>query len=431
MSKLPDHLADEVRVLGCLLHLPTSSIPAQAVFRFGQDEVRAAVAAVCELRAMGLSADDEAIVSRTGDERTRDVLAGARAKVPLSIREKDLAAALARVTASNLRRVVVHSSRSAYDAVHEPSASPEEVASKLIAEVQAGLASDGRGLTRGGDIREVIEAMQEEAARGGVDPGIPTGLPRLDKVTGGFRPEFWVVGARPSTGKSTFAYNSIISMMDEHRPLIVTAEVRADKLKRRILCSMAGLHPDDAISTKGNRAAILVAANKMHASHWNIYDSPSIDIDDLVAVTRDLHSKGECDCLFVDYIQKLRCRRVQAMKGTMFDQLQECSYQLAELTRDLRIPVVALAQLRRGETYAHRGSGEMRVARPTIEMLKSCGSFEEDADIVLLLHRSDDGSAVETELEVLVAKNRFGAKALLKFDFNGKTGRITDRRITV
>ncbi len=247
--------------------------------------------------------------------------------------------------------------------------------------------------------------------------GIPTGFSDLDNYTSGFQnSEFIVIGARPSVGKTALALTMAANMAIRHRIPVgfFTLEMSSMALMQRLLSSEARL------DSKKLRAGLLKpsdfhklteAAGKIYEAPLYIDDTPNLKLLDLRAQARRMRSQHNVAIIFIDYLTLITSENKDIPRH---EQIAEISRSLKALARELDIPVVALSQVRR----------ETEGKRPTLADLRESGSIEQDADVVLFLHRKkgEDASPEEaeikgTETELIIAKQRNGPIGTVKIAF--------------
>ncbi len=257
--------------------------------------------------------------------------------------------------------------------------------------------------------------------------GIPTGFSDLDNVLVGFgQADLILLGARPAMGKTSFALNVAKNMAINGRRKILffSLEMTKEQIAQRVLSS------DSAISSKKLRNGTLneddwkniaeVTAT-FHDAELYFDDSSNITVSEMKAKTRRL---GNVDCVFVDYLGLINSGEKSESRVT---EVTRITRNLKLMAKDLGIPVFVCAQLSRGP------EGRGKSHRPQLSDLRESGSIEQDADIVLLLYREsyyntedddkddmDDEKIVkQDEIDVIVAKNRHGETATIKFRWDG------------
>ncbi len=243
--------------------------------------------------------------------------------------------------------------------------------------------------------------------------GVPTGFYDLDELTAGFQPsEMIVIGARPSTGKTSLALNiaqhACMGTNELKKKISVgffSIEMTAKQLALRLLCSVARIDLKKARSgylSDGDRGRLVNVTGQFYDTKLYIDDTSSITVLDLKAKARRLKREFDIGMLVVDYLQLIQA-------GVKVDSReQEIAYisrQLKALAKDLDIPVVVLAQLSR----PIKGQEEKR---PILSDLRESGAIEQDADVVIFIHKETEGTTDEGKPiykhELVVAKQRNG-----------------------
>ena len=260
-------------------------------------------------------------------------------------------------------------------------------------------------------IQETFERL--ESLDGSIT-GLPTGYTQLDELTCGLQPgEMIVIAARPSVGKTAIALNMAEHMaVDAHNPvLIFSLEMARQQVAQRFLCSRSRF--DQSRLRRGNISAedwtqLQMAAGELESAPIFIDDSAELTMIQLRAKARRMWAQHDIKCVFIDYIQL-----ITPMPGESRQvQVSDMSRNIKALARELKIPVVTLAQLNR--------SVEERIGhRPRMSDLRESGAMEQDADVVCLLHRPDyfDDDAEPNVAEFIVAKQRNGPTDLVKLTF--------------
>ena len=263
-----------------------------------------------------------------------------------------------------------------------------------------------------------LDRLEELYERGGTITGTATGYKDLDKLLSGLQPSsLYVVGGRPSMGKTSFALGMAAhAAIRGHRPVLVfSLEMGHMELTQRLLCSEArvdstkmrdGRLDDD--DWNGINAAI---ARLAEAPIW-IDDNPNVTVMEIRARARRLKSQvGDLAMVVVDYLQLMTGRQSADNRQV---EVAEISRGLKILARELECPVVALSQLSRNL--------EMRQQkRPILADLRESGAIEQDADVVMFIYRDEvynpDNTDTAGTAEVIVAKNRNGPTATTTLAF--------------
>lgn len=247
--------------------------------------------------------------------------------------------------------------------------------------------------------------------------GIPSGFSKLDFKTGGFQnSEFIIIAARPSQGKTAFALNIAYNVAVSKKIPVIFFSLEMDKysLVNRLIAS--AIKYDSSAIRRGafpndKWPDITTEAQKIYEASLWIDDTPGLNIMDIRARARklilDIQSKNpEIDkfLIVIDYLQLIRgVGRPESRQ----QEVSEISRLLKDMARSLQVPVIALSQLnRRTEDRTREGN------RPQLSDLRESGSLEQDADVVMMIHRDYYYTKDETkrnDADIIVAKNRNGA----------------------
>lgn len=260
----------------------------------------------------------------------------------------------------------------------------------------------------------LYDELTERAEKGGSTKGLPTGFTDFDRLVGGFQPgNLVIVAARPAMGKTSWVLNVAehVALRENKAAAIFSLEMSADDLVTRMMCSVAKVDQKrirQDVPHDSDWPLLVDAVGKLMQARGRlrIDQSSTLTPMELRTKVRRLHNqlKGEggLGCVIIDYLQLMEA-------GKRLDSRQvEVSYisrQLKALALELQIPVIALSQLSR--------NSEMRNdKRPMLSDLRESGAIEQDADIVLFLHRPEyydrDNPEVQGKAEVIVAKHRNG-----------------------
>ncbi|MEO6809568.1 MAG: replicative DNA helicase [Isosphaeraceae bacterium] len=246
--------------------------------------------------------------------------------------------------------------------------------------------------------------------------GVGTGFFELDDITSGFHPgQLVIIAARPSMGKTAFALNICEQVGVEQKKgvLFVSLEMGHLELAERLLCARSKVdgHKLRTGQNLGTRDMQLLGKgyDELRQSPMYIDDTPTRTMLQITANARRLKLRKELSMVVVDYIQLVDA---EESRDSRQEQIAKISRRLKTLARDLSVPVVALSQLNRAvENREDR--------RPRMADLRESGAIEQDADMVLLLHRPEyyDPNDQPGVAELIVAKNRNGATGTVKLTF--------------
>jgi replicative DNA helicase len=272
-------------------------------------------------------------------------------------------------------------------------------------------------------VNETVDRLMERAKHGNKD-GVKSGFQQLDDMTGGFQPsEFIVVGARPSVGKTAFAISMAIDIAIRRKiPTgFFSTEMTSMAIMERILAAEAQVDSKrirSAVLRSQDMVNIIDAASRIYEGKLYIQDTPNIKLLDLRSQARRMKRERDIKILFVDYIGLINPEANPNVPR--HEQVAEISRSLKSLCRELNIPIVALSQVSR----------DAEGKEPNLANLRDSGSVEQDADVVILLHRDrlQDPSKRENHEEEAQYYEGFPVqetKVILAKQRNGETGIIT------
>ena len=270
-------------------------------------------------------------------------------------------------------------------------------------------------------LADAFDRIEELHKNKGALRGLKTGFRDLDKKTAGFQKgDLVIIGARPAMGKTTFAQNLAynIASINNKGVLFFSMEMAANEIIDRMISDVSGV--DNWKMRTGNLSdeefqKIGDAMAEMDEIPIFIDDTSSMTIVELRNKARRAMHDHDIGIVIVDYLQLIQ--GTDRYKGQRVQEVTEISRGLKILARELEIPVIALAQLSRSVT----GRDD---PRPVLSDLRESGSIEQDADLVMFLHRPDyyrqnDDNYEETHItELLVAKHRHGAVGKIELYFH-------------
>jgi replicative DNA helicase len=268
-----------------------------------------------------------------------------------------------------------------------------------------------------GVLHEVYEMIEEKGRR-----GIETDFGEVDDMLNGLQNgELIIVAARPSMGKTALAMNFIENVAANHRlPCAVfSLEMSKQQLAQRMLCSRAAIDAQKVrkgmLSAEEFRKLAAVVVELSKAPIW-VDDSPGLTVLELRAKARRLKRQHDIKLLMIDYLQLMDNPGPDSRQ----QQISEISRGIKAVARELNIPVIAISQLNR---MAEGREGH----RPRMSDLRESGSIEQDADVIMLLHREDYYRMSEPDFvpdniaEVIIAKQRNGPTGTVKLTFDNRT----------
>ncbi|MDN4609931.1 replicative DNA helicase [Arthrobacter sp. MDB2-24] len=274
-------------------------------------------------------------------------------------------------------------------------------------------------------IEGTVDEIESAGHRGEGMTGVPTGFYELDELTQGLHGgQMIVVAARPAMGKSTFALDWARSAAIKHNMTTVffSLEMGRNEIAMRLLSAEAtiGLQDLRKGTIKDEQwGKIATTMGRMNDAPLFIDDSPNMSLMEIRAKCRRLKQRHDLKLVVLDYLQLMSSgKRVESRQ----QEVSEFSRALKLLAKELNVPVVALSQL-------NRGSEQRTDKRPQVSDLRESGSIEQDADMVILLHRDDvydKESARAGEADVIVAKHRNGPTKTLVVGFQGHYSRFNN-----
>lgn len=257
------------------------------------------------------------------------------------------------------------------------------------------------------------------------EQGIPTGYADLDRVTNGLQPgQFVVVAARPGVGKSTVGLDIARSATLRHAKcaMLFSLEMGRSELMMRTLSAEARVRLSDMRGgrmSEGDWTRVARHSAAVQDSELLLDDSPHLTMSEIRAKARRRSQAGNLDLIVVDYMQLLASGRTVESRQ---QEVAEFSRQLKLLAKELDVPVVAISQL-------NRGAEARQDKTPQLADLRESGAIEQDADLVLLIHRPDyyDPECLRTgEADLILAKHRAGPTSTVKVAHQLHYSRLVD-----
>lgn len=273
------------------------------------------------------------------------------------------------------------------------------------------------------ELSDRIEARKD--AKGGLQ-GISTGFADLDALTKGLRGgQFVVIAARPAIGKSTLAvdFTRACSITNGIPSVIFSLEMGRDEIEERIMSAHARIahhHIKSGEMTDDDWTRYAKYLPSYSEAPLYIDDSDQLTVMDIASKARRMKQQQDIGLIVIDYLQLMKSGGRNP--ETRQQEVADISRNLKLLAKQLNVPIVALSQLNRGP--------EQRVdKKPAMSDLRESGAIEQDADIVILLHREDaydKDSPRAGEADLIIAKHRGGATSTLTVAFQGHYSRFVD-----
>jgi replicative DNA helicase len=274
-------------------------------------------------------------------------------------------------------------------------------------------------------VRKAIEEVGASRSHedGIVKSAVPSGFMELDRITNGFqKSNLIILAARPAMGKTSFALSIARNIaVEQKRPIaFFSLEMSDMELVTRLISSEADLSAQKLKTGQLQDyewTQLMTKTNELSKAPIFIDDSAALNMFELRAKCRRLKQKEKIEMVFVDYLQLMEGS--SSLRGNRVLEVTEISRQLKSLAKELQIPVLALSQLSRA--VESRGNSKI----PQLSDLRDSGSIEQDADIVMFIHRpeyygqheDESGNSTSGVADILIEKHRSGptGKARLKF----------------
>ncbi len=252
--------------------------------------------------------------------------------------------------------------------------------------------------------------------------GVPTGFPELDLKLSGFqKSDLIILAARPSMGKTSLALDIARKAAVNHKvPVaIFSLEMSSQQLVDRMLAAESmvdswKIRTGHNLSVENDFKSIGEAIARLQQAPIFIDDAPGNNILKMRAVARRLKNDKGLGLIVVDYLQLMVPTQLSKYNDNLVQQVTEISRSLKNLARELEVPVLALSQLSRAV--------EQRGGKPRLSDLRDSGSIEQDADVVMFIHREadQDMGGKKEEAEILIEKHRNGPTGMAKLYFDSK-----------
>ncbi|XZE19157.1 replicative DNA helicase [Pirellulaceae bacterium SH449] len=421
----PFDLAAESGVLGSLLLNPDVANELTLVLRdsdFYDDANRKIYSAMIEMFDTGRKIDVTLLVSELKARGDFDLIGGAAylAKLANSVPNAAHAVYYAEIvrTKATLRRLIDASTTILNEAYDETFDAKELVsqAEQRIFQIQ-----DERNANSAAQVGDVLKTAMEriDLRMQGVqlNSGVMTHFTDFDAMTGGLHDgELIILAARPSMGKTAFAMNIAeqVAMRENAPVLFVSLEMNAVELVDRLLCSVAKVNGSRlrvGTISQDDQKRLISSAAKIATSPLYIDDAPSRTVSEVAAVARRITQQElrkpngrKLGLIVIDYLQLLE---PDNPKDPRQEQVAKIARRLKMLAREQKVPILCLSQL-------NRQSEEGKDHKPKLSHLRESGAIEQDADVVMFVHREgyyhrgEDAEQYAGQAEIIIAKQRNG-----------------------
>ena len=275
-------------------------------------------------------------------------------------------------------------------------------------------------------LQPTVEEIERSGSHDGDTAGVPTGFYEFDELTNGLHPgQMIVIAARPGVGKSTLALDFARSAAIHHEQttVIFSLEMGRIELTTRLLSAESGIPlqklRQGKLDDERDWTTLANTMGKINDAPLFIDDSPNMALTEIRAKCRRLKQQHDLKMVVIDYLQLMTSgKRVESRQ----QEVSEFSRSLKLLAKELEVPVIALSQL-------NRSAEQRNDKRPMVSDLRESGSIEQDADMVLLIHREDmydKESPHAGEAVIMVAKHRNGPTGEITVAFQGARSRFAN-----
>lgn len=272
-------------------------------------------------------------------------------------------------------------------------------------------------------INVIAERFVEKLLSGKVPKGLPLPWPDLtDSVNGLRHGEYIIVGARPSVGKTAFVVAVLRALAEEGHPvLLFSSEMHRESIAKRIVSQVSGVFMPKLHGSKPLDQTYDVPRLRqmvLRCEHFHVCDISGITPARIAAICKTYKRQFGIQCVGIDYLQLLRPDR-ESPRATQHEIIGGISRSIKWLARETDLPFIMLSQLNR--------VSEKESREPTMADLRESGKIEEDADLIMLLHRTsplkDESGlrAKQDDISVIIAKQREGGIGAMPLTFHPKT----------
>jgi len=273
-------------------------------------------------------------------------------------------------------------------------------------------------------VTAAIDEIEAAQGRDGSMTGVPTGFTELDELTNGLHPgQLIIIAARPAIGKSTLGLDIARSAAIHHdmATIVFSLEMGRSEIAMRLLSAEASVGLQSM--RKGtvhsqDWTTIAQTRGRINDAPLYIDDSPNMTLVEIRAKCRRLKQQVGLKMIIIDYLQLMTSgKRVESRQ----QEVSEFSRALKLLAKELEVPVIAISQL-------NRGAEQRADKKPALSDLRESGSIEQDADMVILLHRESayEADTRQGEADLIVAKHRNGPTRTVTVGFHGHFSRFVD-----
>lgn len=281
-------------------------------------------------------------------------------------------------------------------------------------------------------VKQALKNIEEAGKREDGLSGVPAGFSELDRMTSGWqRSDLIIIAARPSMGKTAFVLSMARKMAVDHKTPVAffSLEMSNIQLVNRLIVSESGIPSEKIRNGKLDPhewTQLVVKIKDLTEAKIFIDDTPALSIFEFRAKCRRLKAQYDIGVIVIDYLQ-LMTGPVET-KGNREQEVSTISRSLKAIAKELNVPIIALSQLNR--SVETRGGNK----RPQLSDLRESGAIEQDADVVIFIHRpeyygfleDEEGNSLAGLAEIILSKHRNGAVGDIKLRFEKEMARFSD-----
>lgn len=427
----PFSLEAEQAVLGCILTEPSCMMQVQVIIgadHFFLPQHKAIFTAMATIEASGGKIDPLIVLNSLVNDKVYDSASGKKylfqlAEIVPSTANVESYAKIVRE--KYYIRTLINASKETIDDATQQEVEADlllDAAEQRIYNIRQGRKMSGPSKLSDIIVNDVYTTLQHLTGEDkDLYKGYPTGFADLDRIiTGLHKSDLVLIGARPAMGKTSFALNLArnVAYLGKRKVVMFSLEMTKEQLAMRVLSTEARVNSSKMRTGELDAEdweRLGMATGVLSDCELYFDDTSSITVAEMKAKVRRMR---DVECVIIDYLGLIR---PGGKTDNRVQQVSEITRELKMMAKDLMIPVVCCAQLSRGT------EGRGKSHRPQLADLRESGSIEQDADIVLMLYRSDyyknedddeetDGEEEERadQAEIIVAKNRHGSTETVK-----------------
>ncbi|MBR6072222.1 MAG: replicative DNA helicase [Acholeplasmatales bacterium] len=438
--KLPQEIEAEIAILGSIFIDPRKIVVAMDLLDeddFFDNRNKLIFKTMVSLSKEGKAIDGTTVIGRLNSNGELEISGGADYISSIAMYEytsSHIETYIGLVSQASIRRKSIATLQKLVEQGFNPDVSTDNYIDNVESEVfEISKKKSVTGFETIGTVSErVFKNTESQSKRGNDVIGLDTGFEKLNKITQGFQPgQLIVLAARPGAGKSAMSLNLAFNIATRNNldVAIFSLEMPSDQLVERLIASDASIALGSIKNGNLDKAAWLrfnTSIRKLSNVGLFFDDSPNTTISSIRAKCRNKKAEkgSKLGMVIIDYLQLIED---SSSKNTV-ERVTKITRGLKLMARELEVPVIALSQLSRDiekQNAASKAQDVTKQARePVLSDLRDSGSIEQDADIVMFIHRKDLRSP---DTKLIVAKNRSGSNGDIPMLFTGEHQRFKEK----